>query len=229
MVLTPQELAAVIDHTLLRPTATAQETEHACQQGLRWGCASVCVLPYYVGLAYSILRGSATAVCTVVGFPLGSLHRRTKLVEAEEALAQGARELDMVMNLAAFCSGDLRAVEQEISAVAAMVHRHAGGKLKVILECSLLSPEQQELAARLAAHAGADFVKTSTGFLGGGATVEQVARLRRAIPEHVAVKASGGIRTLEQALELLAAGAARLGTSATASLLEQAQQRVTNL
>jgi deoxyribose-phosphate aldolase len=224
--MSPEELAAVIDHTLLKPTATAAEIEQLCREALQWGCASVCVLPFFVPLAYRLLRGSSVRVCTVIGFPLGGTTHRAKIAEAEDAVTMGARELDMVINLPALVNGELNTVEREIAAIAAIVHRH-GGVLKVILECGLLSPEQQTLAAQLAARAGADFVKTSTGFLARGATVEDVQRLRSAVPDTVRVKASGGIRTYAQALSLLAAGAARLGTSATAALLEEARQHVT--
>ncbi len=218
-----EELARLIDHTLLKPTATAADIERLCTEARQWGCASVCVLPYFVSLAYRLLRGSSVVVCTVIGFPLGGTTQRTKVTEAEEAVALGARELDMVMNLPAFLSGDDATVEREIAAVAATVHRR-GGLLKVILECGLLSPEQTRRAAELAARAGADFVKTSTGFLSRGATAEDVRLLRSAVPAHVRIKASGGIRTYAQACELLHAGASRLGTSATAALLEEARR-----
>jgi deoxyribose-phosphate aldolase len=221
--MTPQELAAAIDHTLLKPTATASDIERLCMEARQWGCAAVCVLPFYVPLAYRLLRDSSVAVCTVVGFPLGSTTQRTKIAEAEDAVMLGAREIDMVLNFAAFFSGDGEAVEREIAAVAAVVHRR-GGILKVIIECGLLTEEQQRYAARLAAQAGADFVKTSTGFLSRGATVEDVQLLRSAVPPQVHIKASGGIRSYEQARALLAAGATRLGTSATALILEEARR-----
>ncbi|GBD07456.1 Deoxyribose-phosphate aldolase [bacterium HR21] len=221
-----EELAAVIDHTLLKPTATAADIERLCSEALQWGCASVCVLPYFVPLAYRLLRGSRVAVCTVIGFPLGGTTRRTKLTEAEEAVMLGARELDMVINLPAFLSGEENEVEREIATVAAVAHRR-GALLKVILECGLLTPEQARRAAELAARAGADFLKTSTGFLSRGATVDDVRLLRTTVPAHVQIKAAGGIRTYDQARELLQAGATRLGTSATAALLEEARRRVT--
>lgn len=222
-----EELAAVIDHTLLKPTARVADIEQLCAEAVQWGCASVCVLPYYVPLAYRLLRGTSVAVCTVVGFPFGATSRRAKLAEAEEAVMSGAREIDMVLNLAAFLNEEAGEAERDIAAVAAVVHRR-GGLLKVILECGLLTETQQRRAAQLAAQAGADFVKTSTGILSRGATVEDVLRLRESLPAGVRIKASGGIRTYEHALALLAAGASRLGTSATALLLEEARQRVTD-
>lgn len=224
--MTVEELASVIDHTLLKPTATTADIERLCTEALQWGCASVCVLPYHVPLAYRLLRGSRVAVCTVIGFPLGGTTQRTKVTEAEDTVLLGARELDMVINLPAFFSGREDEVECDIAAVAAVAHRR-GAVLKVILECGLLTPEQTHRAAEIAARAGADFVKTATGFLSRGATVEDVRLLRAAVPAHVQVKASGGIRSYEQARELLQAGATRLGTSATAVLLEEARQRVT--
>ncbi len=224
--MTPEELAAVIDHTLLQPTATVADIERLCAEAVQWGCASVCVLPYYVPLAYRLLRGTSVTVCTVVGFPFGATSRRAKLIEAEEAVMSGAREIDMVLNLAALLNGEEGEVERDIAAIAAVVHRRSG-LLKVILECGLLTEAQQYRAAQLAAQAGADFVKTSTGFLSRGATVEDVRRLRDVLPASVRIKASGGIRTYDQARALLEAGASRLGTSATALLLEEARQRVT--
>ncbi len=224
--MTAEELASVIDHTLLKPTATTADVEQLCAEALQWGCASVCVLPYYVPLAYRLLRTSPVVVCTVVGFPLGVTSRRAKIAEAEEAVSSGARELDMVLNFAAFLNGEDKEVEAEIAATASIVHRR-GGLLKVIIECGLLSPEQQLHAAQLAAQSGADFIKTSTGVLSRGATVEDVHRLRSTLPNSIRIKASGGIRTYDQAIALLKAGASRLGTSATAALVEEARRRVT--
>ncbi|MEN3026913.1 MAG: deoxyribose-phosphate aldolase [Chlorobiota bacterium] len=220
-----KELSSRIDHTLLQPTATLADIERLCSEALEWGCASVCVLPYFVPAAYRLTRGSSVAVCTVVGFPFGGTPRQARLVEAEEAVAMGAREIDMVINLAALINGDITEVERDITAIAATVHRR-GGLLKVIVECGLLSPELTVQAAQLAARAGADYVKTSTGFLARGATVEDVTLLRSALPPSVRIKASGGIRTYEQARALIAAGADRLGTSATKALLEDARRYV---
>ncbi|MDW7997675.1 MAG: deoxyribose-phosphate aldolase [Bacteroidota bacterium] len=224
--MTPEQLAATIDHTLLNPTATAADVERLCTEAVEWGCASVCVLPYFVPTAYRLLRGTPVAVCSVVAFPLGATTQRTKVAEAEDLVMTGARELDMVINLPALLNGDDTTVEREVAAVASVVHRR-GGILKVILECGFLSPEQQARATQIASRAGADFVKTSTGFLSCGATVEDVQGLRSAAPPPVRVKASGGIRTYDQALALLRAGADRLGTSATAAIIEEARQRIT--
>jgi len=216
---TRDALAARIDHTLLRPEATPGDIERLCEEALRYGCAAVCVNPIYVARAAARLAGTPVKVATVVGFPLGASLTAVKVAEAALAISQGAREIDMVLPVGLLKAGEIEAVRADLQAVAA-VCRAAGALCKVILETALLTAEEKVLAARLAVEAGADFVKTSTGFGPGGATVEDVALLRRTVGPSIGVKAAGGIRTAEQAIAMLEAGADRLGTSATVAILE---------
>lgn len=216
---TREALAARIDHTLLRPEATPADIDRLCEEALRYGCAAVCVNPIYVARAAARLAGTPIKVATVVGFPLGASLTATKVAEAALALSQGAREIDVVMPIGLLKAGEIEMVRADLQAVAAVCHA-AGALCKVILETGLLTPEEKTLAARLAVEAGADFVKTSTGFGPGGATAEDVALLRRVVGPSIGVKAAGGIRTAEQAIAMLEAGASRLGTSATVAILE---------
>ncbi len=216
-------LARSIDHTLLKAEATSARIVKLCEEARRWGFAAVCVNPVWVELAAAELRDSGVAVATVCGFPLGASLTRTKVEEAGAAVAAGASEVDMVQQIGLAVEGRWEAVEADVRSVAEAVHA-AGATLKVILECGLLDDAAKERAARAAAAAGADFVKTSTGFLAGGATVHDVALLRRAVGDGVGVKASGGIRTLGQARAMLAAGATRLGTSSGVRIMEEARQ-----
>lgn len=216
---TREALAARIDHTLLRPEATPADIDRVCAEALRYGCAAVCVNPIYVARAAARLAGTPVKVATVVGFPLGASLTAAKVAEAALALGQGAQEIDMVLPVGLLKAGELAAVRADLQAVIAVCHA-AGALCKVILETALLTPEEKVLAARLAVEAGADFVKTSTGFGPGGATVEDVALLRRAVGPSIGVKAAGGIRTAEQAVAMIEAGADRLGTSATVAILE---------
>jgi len=224
--MTPQELARLIDHTALKPDTTEARIRTLCEEARRYGFAAVCVNPCYVPLASELLRGSEVAVCTVVGFPLGANRTAIKAAEAEQAIRDGAAELDMVQNIGLLKSGRLREVLEDIRAVVevARAARPPAGRdrilVKVILETALLTDAEKETACRLALEAGADFVKTSTGFAGGGATVEDVALMRRVVGDRMGVKASGGIRTRAQAEALVAAGASRLGTSAGVALVQ---------
>jgi len=224
--MTPQELARLIDHTALKPDTTEARIRTLCEEARRYGFAAVCVNPCYVPLASELLRGSEVAVCTVVGFPLGANRTAIKAAEAEQAIRDGAAELDMVQNIGLLKSGRLREVLEDIRAVVevARAARPPAGRdrilVKVILETALLTDAEKETACRLALEAGADFVKTSTGFAGGGATVEDVALMRRVVGDRMGVKASGGIRTRAQAEALVAAGANRLGTSAGVALIQ---------
>ena len=224
--MTPQELARLIDHTALKPDTTEARIRTLCEEARRYGFAAVCVNPCYVPLAAELLRGSEVAVCTVVGFPLGANRTAIKAAEAEQAIRDGAAELDMVQNIGLLKSGRLREVLEDIRAVVevARAARPPAGRdrilVKVILETALLTDAEKETACRLALEAGADFVKTSTGFAGGGATVEDVALMRRVVGDRMGVKASGGIRTRAQAEALVAAGASRLGTSAGVALVQ---------
>ncbi len=224
--MTPQELARLIDHTALKPDTTEARIRTLCDEARHYGFAAVCVNPCYVPLAAELLQDSPVAVCTVVGFPLGANRTAIKAAEAEQAIRDGAAELDMVLNIGFLKSGQLREVLEDIRAVVevARAARPPAGRdrilVKVILETALLTDAEKEHACRLALEAGADFVKTSTGFAGGGATVEDVALMRRVVGDRVGVKASGGIRTRAQAEALVAAGASRLGTSAGVALVQ---------
>lgn len=213
--LTRTELAAIIDHTLLRPAATRAQVEQLCAEARAHGFASVCVNPSRVPLARACLQGQVP-VCTVIGFPLGASRPAIKAAEARLAVADGADELDVVIELGALKDGDHAAVRADLQGVVAA----ADGRLvKVILEVALLTPEELDLACRLAVEAGARFVKTSTGFGPGGATVAAVARMRRAVGPDIGVKASGGIGDAATARAMIAAGATRIGASASLALL----------
>jgi deoxyribose-phosphate aldolase len=219
------ELAKRIDHTLLRPTGTCADIERLCEEALQYHFASVCIQPCWLKIAVRHLEGSDVAVGTVVGFPLGANMPAIKLYEAEQALAAGATELDMVIALPALKSGDWRTVHHEIEQIASLCRSaKPAAVLKAIIECCYLTPEEKIQATRVVAESGADFVKTSTGFGEGGATVEDVRLLRAAAPPALKVKAAGGIRTLSLALELLRAGADRIGTSSGVTLLQQMEE-----
>jgi deoxyribose-phosphate aldolase len=216
MALGLRELAGLIDHTLLRPEATPAHIRAACAEARAWRVASVCVNPCYVHLAARELEASEVNVCTVVGFPLGANRTEVKRAEAEHAVADGAAELDMVIAIGRLKDGDSGAVRADIEAVV----RGAGGRLvKVILETALLECREFELGCRLAMDAGAAFVKTSTGFGSGGASVDDVALMRRVVGARIGVKAAGGIRDAATARALIDAGASRLGCSATGAIL----------
>lgn len=205
-------LASRIDHTLLKPEATREQVMQLCEEARRYGFASVCVNPAYVPLCAELLRGSPVRVCTVIGFPLGATLAEAKASEARIAIERGARELDMVLNVGALKSKDYETAARDIRAVV-RVAQAGGAIVKVILETALLSEEEKVAACLLAKAAGADFVKTSTGFSSGGATVEDVALMRRVVGEGMGIKAAGGIRTRADAERMVQAGATRLGTS----------------
>ena len=214
-------MARLIDHTILKPEATRAQVEQICQQALAHGFASVCVNPYWVPLVAAELAGSDVSVCTVVGFPLGATSTAAKVAETGITLGDGAREIDMVLNVGALRSGDLDIVQRDIAAVVEAAHG-GGAIVKVILETALLEDAQKLSACRLAVTAGADFVKTSTGFAASGARVEDVALMREAVGLALGVKASGGIRTLADVERMVAAGATRIGTSAGVAIVEAA-------
>jgi deoxyribose-phosphate aldolase len=209
----PLDLAKFIDHTLLRPDATANEIDTMCEEALEYGFASVCINPTWVKRSAEHLRGSEVRVCTVIGFPLGATSPEIKAMEARRALRDGAREVDMVINVGALKSGDTALVLADIEKVVDAAHE-GGAICKVILETALLTDEEKVIASALAKRAKADFVKTSTGFGGGGATVYDVALMRETVGPSMGVKASGGVRTLEDAEDMIAAGATRIGASA---------------
>lgn len=210
------ELARWIDHTLLKPDATQKEIEQICQEAAQHHFASVCINPTWVPLAFKLLRGKQAKVCTVVGFPLGATFPEIKANETRIALEKGAEEIDMVINIGALKSGDVELVERDIRAVV----RAAGRKtVKVILETCLLTDEEKVTACVIAQRAGANFVKTSTGFSKGGATVKDVALMRQAVGAKMGVKASGGVRSYEDACKMLEAGATRIGASASVAIV----------
>jgi len=214
-------LAALIDHTLLKPEATAAEIRKLCAEARQYGFASVCVNPYWTTLAATELRASNVSVCAVVGFPLGASATKIKVAETVTAIAEGAGEIDMVLNIGELRGGNHAAVERDIRAIVAAAATR-GVIVKVILETALISDEQKITACRIAKEAGAHFVKTSTGFGPGGATVEDVALMRRTVGPDMGVKASGGIRTLEDCKQMIVAGASRIGASAGVKIMEAA-------
>ncbi len=212
--------AKLIEHTLLKPDATRRDVTALCDEAMRYGFHAVVVNPANVGLAVGRLRGSEVKVGTVIGFPLGASLTSTKLFEAESALRQGAQELDMVMNIGALKSGDRVLVQTEIRSLTQLAHAH-GAVLKLILENALLTQEEKILACALAADAGVDFVKTSSGLADSGANAADVALMRGVVGLKIGVKASGGIRTAAQLLEMVDAGANRIGTSASVHIMQE--------
>lgn len=213
MVYTPEEIAQSIDHTLLKPEATESQIINLCQEAREYGFKTVCIQPVFVELCVRSLMGSGVDVATVVGFPHGANCGRTKAFEAELAFSQGAREADMVINIGALKDGKEALVRQDIRGVVEASLAYPGTIVKVIIETALLTREEKITACRLSMEAGAHFVKTSTGFAGGGATLEDVLLMVEAVGMRARVKASGGIKSREQAIAFLAAGAHRLGTS----------------
>jgi deoxyribose-phosphate aldolase len=218
--------ARYVDHTMLKPNATQDEIAKLCEEARTYCFASVCVNPSYVALSAQYLRGSGVKVCTVVGFPLGSTTPTVKAIEARDAIANGADEIDMVINIGALKSGDLRTVERDIDGVAQPC-REAGVISKVIIEAALLTDDEKIAACTLAKAAGADFVKTSTGFGPGGATVADVALMRRIVGGDMGVKAAGGVRDLEGLKAMVAAGASRVGASAGVKIVQQSRGQAT--
>jgi len=216
-----ESLASRIDHTLLKAQATADQVQAHCREAARWRFASVCVNPYHVPLVAGVLADSGVKVCAVIGFPLGVTTTATKVAETTEAVANGAEEIDVVINIGALKSGDLAMVSADVAAVVTA----ADGKalVKAIIETCYLSDDEKATACELCRQAGADFVKTSTGFGAGGATVEDVALMRRAVGPGMGIKASGGIRDAKTARAMIAAGATRLGTSNSVAIVAGAE------
>ena len=218
-----ETLARYIDHTLLKPDATPAQVEQLCQEALEFHCASVCVNALYVPQAAPLLAGSDVQVCAVVGFPLGAVPTAIKVCETELAIAQGATEIDMVLPIGLLKAGETTRVQSDIAAITAACHAH-GAHLKVIIEAALLTDEEKVTACRLAQAAGADFVKTSTGFAKSGATVADVALMRQTVGPEMGVKAAGGIHSYEEALAMISAGATRIGASRTRDILQGAPE-----
>jgi len=215
-------VAALIDHTLLKPDATQADIETLCREAAEFGFATVCVNPCWVALAARLLRGTKSAACSVVGFPLGATTPDVKHYETRRAIFDGAAEIDMVINIGALKSGDLRLVERDIEAVTAPC-REARVVSKVIIEASYLTDQEKVTASTLAKAAGADFVKTSTGFGPGGATVADVALMRRVVGADMGVKAAGGVKDFASLEAMVAAGATRVGASAGVRIVQQSR------
>lgn len=217
----PQDmsLGKMIDHTLLKPDATPDQIAQLCFEARKHGFASVCINPAWVKLCAQLLAGSPVKICTVIGFPLGATAPEVKVFECQHALEHGATEIDMVINIGALKARDLELVAKDIRGVVAAAHAR-GAIVKVIIEAVLLSEEEKTIACLLSKEAGADFVKTSTGFAGGGATVHDVALMRRVVGPDMGVKAAGGVRTYADAESMIKAGATRIGASAGVKILQ---------
>jgi deoxyribose-phosphate aldolase len=218
----PAGVASMIDHTLLKPDATRANIEELCREAVQFTFATVCVNPTWVALSAKLLAGTGVRVCSVVGFPLGATTPDVKGYETRRAIFDGAREIDMVINVGALKSGDLRVVECDIESVTTPC-RDAGALSKVIIEAALLTDDEKITACTLAKAAGADYVKTSTGFGAGGATAADVALMRRVVGAEMGVKAAGGVRDLEGMKAMIAAGATRVGASAGVKIVQQAR------
>jgi deoxyribose-phosphate aldolase len=218
----PGDVAALIDHTLLKPDATHRDIETLCREAAELGFATVCINPCWVRTATRLLQGSRSAVCTVVGFPLGATTADVKHYETRRAIFDGATEIDMVINIGALKSGDLQTVERDIEAVTSAC-REGGALSKVIIEAAYLTTEEKVTACTLSKASGADFVKTSTGFGPGGATAEDVALMRRVVGAEMGVKAAGGVRDYAGLEAMVAAGATRIGASAGVRIVQQSK------
>jgi deoxyribose-phosphate aldolase len=223
---TASELAKYIDHTLLKPDTPQKAFDKLCAEAIQYKFKSVCVNSSRVPYVTKKLQGTDVLVCSVVGFPLGAMDKRAKAFETRRAIEEGAKEIDMVINVSALKSRDLKTIEEDIRTVRRATRRTT--VLKVILETCLLTDEEKVLACEIAKKAEADFVKTSTGFAGGGATVEDVALMRRIVGPKMGVKASGGIRDTATAVAMIAAGATRLGTSSSVAIVTGAQAEEQN-
>ncbi len=222
--ITPEELARYIDHTLLKPEATAEQVKKVCREALQYHFASVCVHPSYVELVAKELSGSDVKACSVAGFPFGATLPEVKAFEAKKAIELGAQEIDMVINIGALKSGNEELVRKDIEAVVEATHGN-GAILKVIIETALLTDDEKVKACLIAKKAGADYVKTSTGFGPGGATIEDVKLMRATVGPSMGVKAAGGIRSLDKAMAMIEAGANRIGASAGVKIVQEAIER----
>jgi len=214
------DLARMIDHTLLKPEATPSQVTKLCQEARQYQFAAVCVNPTHVRLCADLLHGSSVKVCTVIGFPLGATLTEVKVFEARTAIENGAAEVDMVINIGALKAGDVDLVEKDIRAVVQASHP-MNALVKVIIETTLLTNEEKITACSLAKQAGADYVKTSTGFSTGGATSEDVALMRGVVGPEMGIKAAGGVRSLAEAEKMIKAGATRIGTSSGVKIVEE--------
>jgi len=214
---TPMDLAAYIDHTLLKPDAKQPQFDQLCQEAIQYHFYSVCIQPYWVSYSAKKLRGTGVKVCTVVGFPLGANDSRSKAYETRQAIEDGAQEIDMVINIGALKSGNVKAVEEDLRAIKRACRSTT--ITKAIIEAYLLTDDEKIIACQLAKKVGYNFVKTSTGFAGGGATTHDVALMRRVVGPKMGIKAAGGIHTFEEAKAMIAAGATRIGTSSSVKIV----------
>ncbi len=224
MSLTPHDIAKMLDHSTLQPYLTEDDIRHGCEIALKYDTASVCARPGDMKLVAELLKGSDVKVCTVIGFPHGNHKTEIKLAEAISALDDGCDELDMVINIGKMIAGDEAFVRDEIKLICDTAHAR-GAKVKVIIETCFLSDEQKKRACELSAEAGADWVKTSTGYGTKGCTLEDLRLMRAAVPQSVQVKGSGGIRDLDTVLEARKIGASRCGVSATEKIMKEAEER----
>ncbi len=224
MAITPHDIAKMLDHSTLQPFLTEDDIRKGCELALKYDCASVCARPCDVPILAEMLAGSDVKVCTVIGFPHGSHETAIKVTEAQLALSQGCTELDMVINIGKLIAGDTVYVKNEIKLLADVAHQQ-GAILKVILETCYLTDEQKVTCCKLAEEAGADFVKTSTGYGSKGCTIDDLKLMRASVSDHVRVKGSGGIRDLDTVLTARAVGASRCGVSATAKIMAEAEKR----
>jgi len=222
---TYEDIAKMIDHSLLNPTMTDLELEQGCQLGLDYNCASVCILPYYLKRCAEILRGSTVKASSTIGFPHGGHTTAIKVAEAKKALEEGGEELDMVVNISKVLSGDWAYVRQDLKAVIDLTHEK-GQKIKVIFENCYLKNEHKTRLCEICGELRADWVKTSTGYGSGGATMEDLKLMRAHSPAHVQVKAAGGVRDLDTLLQVRALGVTRVGASRTAAILEECKRRL---
>lgn len=222
MKLSKRDLAKMIDHTLIKPTATKDEVIRLCWEAQKQGFGCVVVNPTFVSLTRHMLEATDVKVCSTVGFPIGAGLPEAKAFEAQKVVELGAEEIDMVMNTSALKSKDYELVKEDVKAVLKVKKSNPNLIVKVIIETGLLTDEEKTMACRLAKEAGADFVKTSTGLLGGEATVKDIKLMRKAVGKDTGVKAAGGIRTLKQALDMIEAGANRIGTSTGVAIIEEA-------
>ncbi len=217
------QLAKMIDHTLIKPTATRGNVIELCEEAKKYNFGCVCVNPVYVSLAVQLLRGTDVKVSSTIGFPYGSTLPEVKAFEAKISLENGAQEIDMVMNIGALKSKEYEIVKKDIEAVVSLKHSFSDVVVKVIIETGYLTDEEKVMACKLTKESGADFVKTSTGIV-GGATVEDVRLMRKTVGKNIGVKAAGGIRTLKQVLAMIEAGANRIGTSTAVTIMEEATE-----
>ena len=217
---TYNDIAEMIDHSLLHPTLGERELEEGCRTAVDYGVASVCILPYYLRTSIPLLAGSNVKPSTTVGFPHGGHTTEVKLHEAEKAIEDGAEELDIVVNISRVLSGDWRFVEKELSALISLTHKK-GQRIKVIFENCYLNDDQKIRLCQICGELGADWIKTSTGYGTGGATIEDLTLMREHAPPHVQVKAAGGVRNLEQLLAVRSVGVTRVGASATSVILDE--------